>query len=707
MSDRGKDGNKAKGEVLAGILKMIQDKRLLGALFTRMTEGVIIIAPDGAIVEANPAAERILGLARDTIKGRNFIAPEWELIDEEGSPLLPQQTAGPIAMRERRPVQDNVMGICRPDDTVRWINVGATPLLERDGSVGVVVGIFTDVTSRIEAEHALRESEEKFKAQFKGTPVPVYVWSRDGDDMVLTAYNDAAVQITQGGVEKTLGIKASVLYEDEPEIRDEIWRCVTGHQTIRRQMHYKMRFSGETKLLDVTYTFVPPDMVLVHTEDISERDQAESALRESEARFKALFLGMPIPSFIWRRVGDDLVLNAYNNAANEFAGGRAREFVGLSSSVLLKDDPKIHDALKRCFADGTTVEEVFDNYSMKTTGERTCLSIKYVLVAPDTVLAHTEDVTERTRAERALKESEEGIRSILASMEDLVFVLDTRGAFQSFHQPERADKLFAAPEHFVGKTLEEVLPPHVARLSRKAFLDVLATGQAQQFDYPLEIRGKQRWFTAKLSVRRNADGDYSGVTVVVRDITARKRAQLEVEHAQQTLEQRVEERTRELVELRDEAEQVAAMRERERLARDLHDAVTQTLFSVSLIADALPAVWERNPDEGRQRLQELRGMTRSALAEMRGLLLELRSTAMSESRLEDLLHQLAETFGGPAAPDVRVTSRGGDGDPGQGEDGLLPDRPGGPEQRLQACRRQRRRVEALLPTGSRRTGGHR
>ena len=54
--------------------------------------------------------------------------------------------------------------------------------------------------------------------------------------------------------------------------------------------------------------------------------------------------------------------------------------------------------------------------------------------------------------------------------------------------------------------------------------------------------------------------------------------------------------------LRESAEESAAAEERSRLARDLHDAVTQTLFSASLIAEVLPTLWERDPDEGRKRL---------------------------------------------------------------------------------------------------------
>jgi signal transduction histidine kinase len=107
--------------------------------------------------------------------------------------------------------------------------------------------------------------------------------------------------------------------------------------------------------------------------------------------------------------------------------------------------------------------------------------------------------------------------------------------------------------------------------------------------------------------------------------------------------------------LRTRMEKSAVAAERSRLARDLHDSVTQVLFSASLIAEVLPTVWERNRVEGEQALAEMRQLTRGALAEMRTLLLELRPAALMEAKLGDLLHQLAEAIIGRARMPVAVT----------------------------------------------------
>jgi ligand-binding sensor domain-containing protein/signal transduction histidine kinase len=106
--------------------------------------------------------------------------------------------------------------------------------------------------------------------------------------------------------------------------------------------------------------------------------------------------------------------------------------------------------------------------------------------------------------------------------------------------------------------------------------------------------------------------------------------------------------------LYEQAQELAVVRERQRLARDLHDAVTQTLFSASLIAEVLPRIWERDPEEGRRRLAEVRELTRGALAEMRALLLELRPSTLVDADLGDLLRQLGEATTGRARVPVSV-----------------------------------------------------
>jgi nitrate/nitrite-specific signal transduction histidine kinase len=110
--------------------------------------------------------------------------------------------------------------------------------------------------------------------------------------------------------------------------------------------------------------------------------------------------------------------------------------------------------------------------------------------------------------------------------------------------------------------------------------------------------------------------------------------------------------------LYEQAEHAATTAERNRLARELHDAVTQTLFSASLIADVLPRIWRRDPEAGLRSLEELRQLTRGALAEMRTLLLEMRPESLERSDIQSLLTQLADAFVGRVRVPVSLELRG-------------------------------------------------
>ena len=205
----------------------------------------------------------------------------------------------------------------------------------------------------------------------------------------------------------------------------------------------------------------------------NDADHIEAALRQSEAKLPAQYRGFPIPIYTWQKSGDDLVLTDYNDAAYEFTHGGVARFVGSKASEMYRDSPEILEEFTRCLNEHASIERTM-LYRFRTTGESKMLAVKYAFVPPDMVLVHTEDVTERTRAEEALRESEERLRSIIASMDDLVFVLDREQRFVAFYQPNRRSTLYATPEEFMGRKLRDVLPTSVVDSSQLAIDAMIA-----------------------------------------------------------------------------------------------------------------------------------------------------------------------------------------------------------------------------------------
>ncbi|MBI5352725.1 MAG: PAS domain S-box protein [Chloroflexi bacterium] len=111
-------------------------------------------------------------------------------------------------------------------------------------------------------------------------------------------------------------------------------------------------------------------------------------------------------------------------------------------------------------------------------------------------------------------------------------------------------------------------------------------------------------------------------------------------------------------ELYSKAKDLAVLEERQNLARNLHDAVNQSLFSASLIAEVLPRLWDKDQQEARRSLEDLRRLTRGAMAEMRAMLAELRPSTIIDSSLSDLLRLLGNAFSGRTNVPITVNVSG-------------------------------------------------
>src|SRR4030043_150114 len=127
-------------------------------------------------------------------------------------------------------------------------------------------------------EEELRQSEERAKAQYKGIPIPTYTWRKVDGNFVVTDYNKAAEEVTQGRMSVLLGKNVEDVYPDAPEIVGDLSRCLQQKILIKRQTQSK---PGKTsKYFDCTYAYVPPDHVMVHVEDITKEKEIARLINE-------------------------------------------------------------------------------------------------------------------------------------------------------------------------------------------------------------------------------------------------------------------------------------------------------------------------------------------------------------------------------------------------------------------------------------------
>ena len=148
-----------KARVAEEELKASEDR--YRTLVTGMPAGLILQLADGTLATCNPAAERILGLSADEMRGRKSTDPVWRPIREDGSPFPGEEHAPMVALRTGKTQTDAVMGLGRPDGTVTWVSINSEPLRDGAGEVYAVLSTFVDVTRRRNAEMERKKLQEQ------------------------------------------------------------------------------------------------------------------------------------------------------------------------------------------------------------------------------------------------------------------------------------------------------------------------------------------------------------------------------------------------------------------------------------------------------------------------------------------------------------------------------------------------------------------
>ncbi|MGQ9849077.1 MAG: ATP-binding protein [Aggregatilineaceae bacterium] len=142
------------------------------------------------------------------------------------------------------------------------------------------------VTERTEA---LRQSEERARAQYQAVPVPTFVVQHCPDgEFVLVDYNDAAYDFTAGTVTQWVNQRASVFHREYPELLELARQCYEQRTTLKHEMYLTLKATGRQYYLQITISYVPPDLLLIHSVDLTDRKRYEETLQRSLEREKYL-----------------------------------------------------------------------------------------------------------------------------------------------------------------------------------------------------------------------------------------------------------------------------------------------------------------------------------------------------------------------------------------------------------------------------------
>jgi signal transduction histidine kinase len=261
-------------------------------------------------------------------------------------------------------------------------------------------------------------------------------------------------------------------------------------------------------------------------------------------------------------------------------------------------------------------------------------------------VAVAREVTAQRQLERQVREQAAELEAIFESQADAVAVYDLQGRFVRANSALRDLLGLDADPDYTARPLDErtqrlqlydeqghLLPPEQWPHWRVLRGEVLAGGSAME-GRMRTVDGRELWVSTTGAPMRAPDGQATGTVLITRDVTARRA--LERQAAKQAAEQ-------------------AAAAERDRLAHELHDTVTQEIFSASLLAESITRNWREHRAEAEAALHQLPALTRGALAGLRVLLLELRPTTLDDLPLSALLRQLAEAMSTRAKVPIAVS----------------------------------------------------
>jgi len=494
--------------------------------FEQAAVGICHVSPDGRFVRVNQKLCDILGYSSDELLSRTF--QEITHPDDLDADLdyVSQVLADEIQTysMEKRYIRKN--------RTQVWANLTVSLTRDAYGAPNYFISVVEDISSRRVAEQALRDSEEKYKVLVEESFDGVFV--QKGTKIVFT--NSRLREMLGYEKGELEGLDHWLVYHPEYQeiTRERAKARLRGESAPPRyevRMQRKDGSSFEAEINARAVQFVGEPGIQVWIRDVSERKQAENALRESEERFRTAFQTSPDPIAITRP--SDGVFIEVNDGFTRLSGFTRDEVIGKSSMELnIWGGPEDRDRLTAELNERGSVTNLEAQFRGKSGQVRTGLMSARVVVlgGEPHILSVTRDVEDWKKAERALRESEERYRTLFEESKDPVYITSRDGRLVD------ANEAFLSLFGFTGKESEDidVLNMYVNPEDRTRFQkDIERNGSLKDFETRLRKKdGTDVECLITSTVRLGEDGAIVGYQGIIRDVTEHKQLQRQLFQAQ-------------------------------------------------------------------------------------------------------------------------------------------------------------------------------
>ncbi|MDH5194521.1 MAG: PAS domain S-box protein [Nitrospira sp.] len=467
------------------------------------------------------------------------------------------------------------------DGTYRWIECRAALVTEADGRRIRFLGSHMDITERRRMEQAVRESEDRYRTLVDLSPSGVFVFCEG-----KTVYVNHRGALLMGVPDASELLDQSMFDFIHPDyhhdVRENARRVLAGNVSVHSAERIYLRKDGtpipvQMEAARIVWKGTPAMIVLIA--DVTERKQAEEALRASEERFAKAFKASPHLIVISELETGRLV--EVNDAASQLLGYQREEPEGQIISELevwgpTEEQVRFRDRLK----EGSPFRNLEVNLRAGNGDVRRFLLSSELIELKGRPCRVTvgDDITERTRAEDELRRSHVLLRQVIDGLPNFIFAKDRDGRFTIANKAV-AECYGTTVSDLIGQT-DADFNPHwdEVEFSREKDLQVITS--LQECFIPEEKRtdwsGKTRWLQTIKRPIVDEQGRFLMVLGASTDITERK--------------------WMEGILLRHEQDLNAALQDRERISQDLHDDVLQSIYAAGLELEACKSKMKRQPE---------------------------------------------------------------------------------------------------------------